>query len=441
MDRIYNLLNNVEKSLAQKTYDGIKRSDLKDSDFLFPETRSFPIVTPADVPDAINSFGRMKGSISYDSFLKKLYSMCKSKGPEFVAALPKATKEHLGIKATMLPVPTVEVGPAVDPNAKPPLKPELVDKKTNDDSLNSQKEKINQLKTKNPNEQVSRPTGDSSVAVSKLQTGDNVKNINTACMHYGSEGIVESIEEMPENIGYIVGYRTTNAGASWTVDQYLRKTEDQLALVDSRDDYGLADMNMLNPSTTIMDYNIEDADDIEEDEDEDEMEEQFENYKNEFIEMNIVALKSIVAHANRILDSLDDPKVKENLTESWLQGKIAIVADYMSTIRDFVILSPESDDDSTEAAEIKKKLKKKFIPVSIIKNMPNIPTNNTNEVDNDNHNEVEPTEPSIEDSADSKKQGLWDNIRKKKEREGKNYRPAKPGDKDRPDPKQWKKLT
>ena len=354
MDRIYNLLNNVEKSLAQKTYDGIKRSDLKDSDFLFPETRSFPIVTPADVPDAINSFGRMKGSISYDSFLKKLYSMCKSKGPEFVAALPKATKEHLGIKATMLPVPTVEVGPAVDPNAKPPLKPELVDKKTNDDSLNSQKEKINQLKTKNPNEQVSRPTGDSSVAVSKLQTGDNVKNINTACMHYGSEGIVESIEEMPENIGYIVGYRTTNAGASWTVDQYLRKTEDQLALVDSRDDYGLADMNMLNPSTTIMDYNIEDADDIEEDEDEDEMEEQFENYKNEFIEMNIVALKSIVAHANRILDSLDDPKVKENLTESWLQGKIAIVADYMSTIRDFVILSPESDDDSTEAAEIKK---------------------------------------------------------------------------------------
>ena len=37
--------------------------------------------------------------------------------------------------------------------------------------------------------------------------------------------------------------------------------------------------------------------------------------------------------------------------------------------------------------------------------------------------------------------GLWDNIRKKKEREGKNYKPAKPGDKDRPDPTQWKKLT
>jgi hypothetical protein len=39
------------------------------------------------------------------------------------------------------------------------------------------------------------------------------------------------------------------------------------------------------------------------------------------------------------------------------------------------------------------------------------------------------------------KPGLWDNIRKKKEREGKKYKPAQPGDPDRPDPKQWKKLT
>jgi hypothetical protein len=39
------------------------------------------------------------------------------------------------------------------------------------------------------------------------------------------------------------------------------------------------------------------------------------------------------------------------------------------------------------------------------------------------------------------KTGLWDNIRKKKEREGKKYKPAKPGDKDRPDPETWKKLT
>jgi hypothetical protein len=36
--------------------------------------------------------------------------------------------------------------------------------------------------------------------------------------------------------------------------------------------------------------------------------------------------------------------------------------------------------------------------------------------------------------------GLWENIRRKKEREGKKYRPAKPGDKDRPDPEAWKRA-
>jgi len=40
----------------------------------------------------------------------------------------------------------------------------------------------------------------------------------------------------------------------------------------------------------------------------------------------------------------------------------------------------------------------------------------------------------------AEKPGLWENIRKKKEREGKNYKPAKRGDPDRPDPKSWKKA-
>ena len=38
------------------------------------------------------------------------------------------------------------------------------------------------------------------------------------------------------------------------------------------------------------------------------------------------------------------------------------------------------------------------------------------------------------------KPGLWENIRKKKEREGKDYKPAKRGDPDRPDPESWKKA-
>lgn len=83
-----------ETEAYQKTYKGKKRSELKDNDFLFPEDRSFPIVTPQDVRDAINNFGRMKKTMSYDQFIKKLYQKAKNKGPEFVAAIPESTKKE-----------------------------------------------------------------------------------------------------------------------------------------------------------------------------------------------------------------------------------------------------------------------------------------------------------------------------------------------------------
>lgn len=112
-------------------------------------------------------------------------------------------------------------------------------------------------------------------------------------------------------------------------------------------------------------------------------------YKNDFYQMNIGSLKAIMSHSQAILESLEDPKVKENLTESWLQGKIAITEDYMRTIHDFIMYVSEAAD-TISAAD---------------------------------------------------RPGLWENIRKKRERMGKNYKPAKPGDKGRPDSDQWKKLT
>lgn len=57
--------------------------------------------------------------------------------------------------------------------------------------------------------------------------------------------------------------------------------------------------------------------------------------------------------------------------------------------------------------------------------------------------EKEKTEAMCEDdhkTSDASKPGLWENIRKKKKRMGKNYKPAKPGDKDYPDPKALKKA-
>lgn len=53
---------------------------------------------------------------------------------------------------------------------------------------------------------------------------------------------------------------------------------------------------------------------------------------------------------------------------------------------------------------------------------------------------LETSNESADNIEAGSKPGLWDNIRKKKEREGKKYRPAKKGDKDRPDPEAWKKA-
>lgn len=87
-------LDITETEAYQKTYKDKKRNELKDSDFLFPEDRSFPIVSPQDVRDAINNFGRMKKNMTYDAFIKKLYNKAKSKGPEFIAAIPESTKKE-----------------------------------------------------------------------------------------------------------------------------------------------------------------------------------------------------------------------------------------------------------------------------------------------------------------------------------------------------------
>lgn len=280
MDRIYNILNQITEA-AQKTYKGIKRSDLKDSDFLFPETRSFPIVTPQDIPDAISNFGRMKNKMSYDEFLNKLYKMAKRKGKEFINAIPDASKEKLGIK---------------------------------------------------------------SKSCYDVDTDDMIEdeNYDTDVTQLYTEMLGKKLE--------------LNALKKLLINMKKTKGEDFTQV-----------------------ENME----------EETIEQEFMEYKNDFFEMSLGSIKAIATHAQHILDSITEPSVKENLTESWLQGRIAITEDYMRTIHDFVMFVTENDDESEAGS----------------------------------------------------KRGLWENIRRKKDRMGKNYKPAKKGDKDRPDPEQWNKLT
>jgi hypothetical protein len=66
-----------------------------------------------------------------------------------------------------------------------------------------------------------------------FKVGDKVKNINSMCKHYGSEGVVKEIRDLPEDMGYAVVYECTNDGSSWKKGDMLGKTEIQLEKIEA----------------------------------------------------------------------------------------------------------------------------------------------------------------------------------------------------------------
>jgi hypothetical protein len=113
--------------------------------------------------------------------------------------------------------------------------------------------------------------------------------------------------------------------------------------------------------------------------------------KEDLAEMIIGSLGAVKANAENILNNLSNESVIENLSEPFLQQMAALAEDYVTTIHNYVMFSQEPSEEMEEAEAAKRK-------------------------------------------------GLWDNIREKKKRMGKNYKPAKPGSPDRPDEKSWKKA-
>lgn len=230
----------------------------------------------------------------------------------------------------------------------------------------------------------------------RFSVGDTVRNINSSCIHHGSIGVVEDIEALPHNMGEVVVYKTLNDGPAWKKNDILKKTPSQLVRANIQMQQH-REPSMIDDQTNTNDITSENIDEptvvnnpTNINEPMDNADTQEPKNTNEFIEMAMSSLRSVATKARGILDHMEKVSVKENLTEPWLLGKIAIVEDYMTTIHDFVMFSTETDDEESDAG-----------------NRP----------------------------------GLWDNIRKKKDREGKKYKPAKPGDSDRPSPDQWKKLT
>jgi len=72
-----------------------------------------------------------------------------------------------------------------------------------------------------------------------------------------------------------------------------------------------------------------------------EVEDDFEDYKEDFYGMIVGSINSIYQHAKNVMDKVNDPMVKENLTEPFLQQMVALAEDYMITIHNYVMFNKE----------------------------------------------------------------------------------------------------
>lgn len=163
--------------------------------------------------------------------------------------------------------------------------------------------------------------------------------------------------------------------------------------------------------------------------------ETLEEYKSDFLGMTLGSIKSIKQHAENIINALENgnEKVKENLTEPFIQPQVALAEDYMLTIHNYVMFADEerNDDDYEEEDEVEAAAEEL--------NTENLYIPEESEYVLSTEVEFEESELMEYDIA-KERPGLWENIRRKKQREGKNYKPAKPGDKDRPSKEAWKKA-
>jgi hypothetical protein len=63
--------------------------------------------------------------------------------------------------------------------------------------------------------------------------------------------------------------------------------------------------------------------------------------KKELYQMAMASIASIKTHAENILGSLNDLKVQDNLTETWMQGKLAVAEDYVVSVHNYVMFNKE----------------------------------------------------------------------------------------------------
>jgi len=77
--------------------------------------------------------------------------------------------------------------------------------------------------------------------------------------------------------------------------------------------------------------------------------EDLEDYKEDFYEMIVGSINSIYQHSKNVMDKINDPMVKENLTEPFLQQMAALAEDYMITIHNYVMFKKGQETEAKQA--------------------------------------------------------------------------------------------
>lgn len=133
-----------DETEGAERFGGKKRSALKDSDFLDPKRRSFPVMSCKDVKDAVSAWGMYKGSMSFEQFKEKLTRRAKKLGCE--TSLPAKWKgESKSAQKTKKEWDKID-----EKELKRDTKKEKVQHEK--DALKDDKEKIKKLKKGKPSE-------------------------------------------------------------------------------------------------------------------------------------------------------------------------------------------------------------------------------------------------------------------------------------------------
>lgn len=66
----------------------------------------------------------------------------------------------------------------------------------------------------------------------EMKAGMRILNVNASCSHFGSEGLIKEIKDLPENMGKVVVYEVTNEASNYKKGDILTKTIDQIKILE-----------------------------------------------------------------------------------------------------------------------------------------------------------------------------------------------------------------